>query len=281
MLTGSCLCGDIAFEVHGEIERMVHCHCSMCRKLHGSAFATFGMTGGDAIRWLRGAEKVAHYRSSAEGGRSFCPRCGSALPSPSASGPVAYIPLGNLAEAPGSLPGLHFFTGSKAPWHTIADDQEQHEDWAPGWSGPNIEGELRLPETADAVGGSCQCGTVRYEYDEAERMVNCHCSRCRRQMGAAYATFVFVSGDAFRWLAGEDQVVNFKLPEARVKGTAFCRTCGSLVPREREPGSMQIPAGSLDSDPQMRPAANIFTGSKAAWSTLDTSIPCFDEYPAA
>ena len=280
MLTGSCLCGDIAFEVHGEIERMVHCHCSMCRKLHGSAFATFGMTGGDAIRWLRGAEKVAHYRSSAEGGRSFCPRCGSALPSPSASGPVAYIPLGNLAEDPGSFEGLHFFAGSKASWHTIVDDQEQHEDWAPGWSGPNIEGEVRLPETADAVGGSCQCGAVRYEYGEAERMVNCHCSRCRRQMGAAYATFVFVSGDAFRWLAGEDQVVNFKLPEARVKGTAFCRTCGSLVPREREPGSMQIPAGSLDSDPQMRPAANIFTGSKAAWSTLDTSIPCFEEYPA-
>ena len=280
MLTGSCLCGDIAYEVHGEISRMVHCHCSMCRKLHGSAFATFGMVEGGAVRWRKGQEKVARYRSSEEGGRSFCPRCGSAVPSPSASGPVSYVPLGNLAEDPGDVEGLHFFAGSKAPWHTIVDGQEQFEDWAPGWTGPTIDSAARAPETADAIGGSCQCGAVRYEYDGGERMVNCHCSRCRRQMGAGYATFVFVSGDVFRWLAGEEQVVNFKLPEARVKGTAFCRTCGSLVPREREPGSMQVPAGSLDTDPQMRPAANIFTGSKAAWTTLDTSIPCFEEYPS-
>ncbi len=279
MLTGSCLCGDIAFEVHGEISRMVHCHCSMCRKLHGSAFATFGMVEGGTVRWRKGADMVVRYQSSEEGGRSFCSRCGSAVPSPSSGGPVAYVPLGNLAKDPGDVEGLHFFAGSKAPWHTIVDDQEQFEDWAPGWDGPNIDSEPRAPETAGATGGSCQCGAVRYEYDDAERMVNCHCSRCRRQMGAGYATFVFVGSDSFRWLAGEEQVVNFKLPEARVKGTAFCRTCGSLVPREREPGSMQVPAGSLDTDPHMRPAANIFTGSKAAWTTLDTSIPCFEEYP--
>ena len=279
MLTGSCLCGDIAFEVHGEISRMVHCHCSMCRKLHGSAFATFGMLEGGAVRWRKGEDKVVRYQSSEEGGRSFCSRCGSSVPSPGATGPVSYVPLGNLAEDPGDIEGLHFFAGSKAPWHTIVDDQEQHEHWAPGWDGPNIDSEKREAQSAGATSGSCQCGAVRYEYDDAERMVNCHCSRCRRQMGAGYATFVFVGSDAFRWLAGEEEVVNFKLPEARVKGTAFCRTCGSLVPREREPGSMQVPAGSLDSDPQMRPAANIFTGSKAGWTTLDTSIPCFEEYP--
>ena len=281
MLTGSCLCGDIAFEVHGDINRMVHCHCSMCRKLHGSAFATFGVADGGAVRWCKGKDKVVRYRSSDQGGRSFCSRCGSAVPSPSSSGPVSYVPLGNLAEDPGAMEGLHFFAGSKAPWHTIVDDQKQHEEWAPGWSGPNIDRDERAPAVAGAVGGSCECGKVRYEYDgEPERMVNCHCSRCRRQMAAGYATFVFVRSDSFRWLVGEEQVVNFKLPEARVKGTAFCQTCGSLVPREREPGAMQVPAGSLDSDPGVRPAANIFTASKAAWTTLDTSIPCFEEYPA-
>src|SRR5207249_145423 len=36
---GSCLCGDVAFElVPGDW--MGHCHCSMCRKAHGAAFAT-------------------------------------------------------------------------------------------------------------------------------------------------------------------------------------------------------------------------------------------------
>ena len=279
MLTGSCLCGDIAFEVHGEIALMIHCHCSMCRKLHGSAFATFGVAE-DGLRWRRGIDKVASYQSSEEGGRTFCSSCGSAVPSPWAKGPMTYVPLGNLAEDTGPLAGQHFFAGSKAPWHTIVDDQAQHEDWGPGWSGPVIESEGRAPETAGATGGSCQCGAVRYEYvGEAERMVNCHCSRCRRQMAAGYGTFVFVAADAFRWLAGKDRIVDYKMPEAQIKGTAFCRDCGSLVPRERQPGTMQIPAGSLDSDPGVRPAANIFTGSKASWTTLDMSIACFDEYP--
>ena len=42
---------------------------------------------------------------------------------------------------------------------------------------------------------------------------------------------------------------------------------------------MQIPAGSLDGDPEVKPAVNIFVGSRAPWSALDESIPCFTEYP--
>lgn len=280
MLSGSCLCGDIAFEVHGPITRLMHCHCSMCRKLHGSAFATFGVAGPETVRWLKGADSVVRYQSSDEGGRTFCPRCGSQVPAPWVRGPVTYIPMGNLAEDPGSPPSLHLFVGSKAPWHTIADDAEQHPEWPPGWSGALVESEPRVPSRSGAVAGSCLCGAVRYEYDgEAQRMVNCHCSRCRRQMAAAYGTFVFVAADAFRWLGGEREIVDYKMPEARVKGTAFCRHCGSLVPRERDPGAMQVPAGSLDTDPQLRPSANIFTDSMASWATLDTSIACFKEYP--
>ena len=62
-------------------------------------------------------------------------------------------------------------------------------------------------------------------------------------------------------------------------GSAFCRHCGSLAPRRRDPGGMQIPAGSLDADPGVKPAVNIFVSSKAPWSALDESIPCFAEYP--
>ena len=40
MIRGSCLCGDVAFCVDGPLELRSHCHCSMCRKTHGSAFAT-------------------------------------------------------------------------------------------------------------------------------------------------------------------------------------------------------------------------------------------------
>ena len=282
MLTGSCLCGDIAFEIDGPVDHIGHCHCSMCRKSHGAAFATFGVAAPEDFHWRQGEDKVVHYRSTKTTWRNFCPRCGSGVPACPPGGPFAIIPLGNVAEDPVARPELHFFAGAKAPWHNIVDDLPQHEAWPPQF-GPDaviVERPVRTARTPGATGGSCLCGAVTFEYDgEPAAMVNCHCSRCRRAMSAAYATMIMVGHDTFRWLSGEDQVVNYKMPEARVKGTAFCQTCGSQVPRRRDEANMQIPAGCLDDDPKGRARANIFTDSKAAWSVLDDSLPGFPEAP--
>jgi len=282
MLTGACLCGDIEFEVDGDLIEIAQCHCSACRKFHGSTYATFGVVDPKFFRWIRGEEKIVHYRSSPHGIRHFCPRCGSGVPANPEGGPVALVTMGSVAEDPGIRPAVHIFAGSKAPWHTIVDDLARHEEYPPGWNAPpGIDRPIREAETPGATPGSCLCGEVAYEYDGSpERMVNCHCSRCRRQTSAAYGTFVFVAEDAFRWLSGENAIVDYKMPEAQIKGTAFCRHCGSLVPRLRDPGGMQIPAGSLDADPGVKPAVNIFVDSRAPWSELDQSIPCFAEYPA-
>jgi hypothetical protein len=48
MLRGSCLCGNVRYEVTGAVHDVHHCHCSMCRKSHGAAFSTFArLTTGD------------------------------------------------------------------------------------------------------------------------------------------------------------------------------------------------------------------------------------------
>ena len=39
MITGSCLCGQVRYEVEGELGGFVHCHCQTCRKAHGSAIS--------------------------------------------------------------------------------------------------------------------------------------------------------------------------------------------------------------------------------------------------
>ena len=39
MYTGRCLCGDICFEYDGPIGPVALCHCSQCRRAHGSAFS--------------------------------------------------------------------------------------------------------------------------------------------------------------------------------------------------------------------------------------------------
>ncbi len=46
MLSGSCLCGGVKYEVSGGIQTVTNCHCSLCRKMSGSAFASGGFGGG-------------------------------------------------------------------------------------------------------------------------------------------------------------------------------------------------------------------------------------------
>jgi hypothetical protein len=40
MITGKCLCGKVRYEINGRLGPVVYCHCSMCRRATGSAFAT-------------------------------------------------------------------------------------------------------------------------------------------------------------------------------------------------------------------------------------------------
>ena len=276
MLNGSCLCGDIAFEIDGPVDQAAHCHCSMCRKFHGAAFATFATTAPDHFRWRRGADLAVHFKSSTHGWRNFCPHCGSAVPACPPGGPFALIPLGNVAEDPGTRPSLHFFVDSKASWHEIQDDLPQHAEYPPEF-GPDPVSVQREPRTAaanGATGGSCLCGKVTFEYDgEPDAMVHCHCSRCRRAVSAAYGTFVMVPHAQFRWCGGEDNVGNYKMPEAKYKGTAFCRTCGSQVARRRDERHVQIPAGCLDDDPGVRPTMSIYVDSKAPWAEVVPHLP--------
>jgi len=70
------------------------------------------------------------------------------------------------------------------------------------------------------------------------------------------------------------------LPEAQHFGTAFCQRCGSAVPRVSfEHNVAVVPAGSLDSEPGIAPAAHIFVGSKAPWTDISDTIPQFAEMP--
>ena len=278
MLTGSCLCGDIAFEIHGPVDALRHCHCSMCRKSHGSAFATFAAAAPQDFRWVRGAQRVKAYESSAAGYRRFCPRCGSALPTTGDGLPFVLVPLGNVAEDPGVRPRLHMFTDSMAPWDTIVDDLPQYAAMPPEYAATAMVMDRpdRAPRTPDAIGGSCLCGAVAFEFDGPPlRMYHCHCSRCRHAVSAAYQTVLRVPSSAFRWLAGADDVTGYGLPGTRFE-CAFCSTCGARVPWVREE-ELAVPAGCLDQDPGVRPTDQIFTDSRAAWTVVDESLATWAE----
>lgn len=125
-LRGSCLCGSVRYVVSGPLKRPLYCHCTMCRKAHGTAFrARAGVRAAD-FRWTQGEEAVTWYESSPGNFRGFCRHCGSPLLSRFDSYPEVYgLPLGALDDDPGLKPGMHVHVASKAPWFDITDDLPQ------------------------------------------------------------------------------------------------------------------------------------------------------------
>ncbi len=130
-IRGSCLCGVVGYEIAGSLGATGHCHCSMCRKSHGAAFATWAMVNPDQFQWTSGVEYVEGYKSSPGKERCFCKKCGSPLVSTD-SGMITEVVLGTIDGDPGVRPGEHIFVGSKATWYEIADALPQFEQWPPG-----------------------------------------------------------------------------------------------------------------------------------------------------
>lgn len=125
---GQCLCGAVRYEVDAFSTRMGHCHCSMCRKFHGAAFATYGEAKASDFRWLQGEAELASYRAGNGTTRRFCRHCGSSMTFASASGPddVVEIALGTLDSNLDLSPDAHIYVGSKASWSEILDDLPQY-----------------------------------------------------------------------------------------------------------------------------------------------------------
>lgn len=126
---GSCLCGQVRYLVAGPIEDVSHCHCSMCRKAHGAAFATYANVPAAAHRFVQGAERLRVFNSSGHTERVFCSVCGSPMlwRNPVEFPGIASFPLGSL-DTPFRPPvERHIFVGSKAVWHQIGDAWPQSQ----------------------------------------------------------------------------------------------------------------------------------------------------------
>jgi hypothetical protein len=122
--TGQCLCGIIKYEVTQIEKQMGHCHCSMCRKFHGAAFATFGEAKIENFKWLSGEDSLKSFIAPNGTIRKFCECCGSSLifvPS-NDSGEWVEFTLGTLDSKITVKPDAHIFTKFKANWYDISDD---------------------------------------------------------------------------------------------------------------------------------------------------------------
>ncbi len=125
--------------------------------------------------------------------------------------------------------------------------------------------------------GSCLCGAVRFEVaGELSQIELCHCVKCRKAYGAAFASTLYARIDDFRWLAGERSVATFDAPvESRPPAYrhCFCRTCGSPLPLVLEGLPLvELPAATFDDAIEARPRYHMFVAQKSEWLEIADSL---------
>lgn len=128
--------------------------------------------------------------------------------------------------------------------------------------------------------GSCLCGAVTYQIEgELGDGYFCHCKRCRKASGSAFASNARIATHQFKLLTGED-VLKTYYHQASGLARKFCSECGSPIVSERtEPKMMAIRLGTLDTPLSKRPVGHIFVNSKAEWDEISDELPQFAERP--
>ena len=127
MITGSCLCGSVSYQITGRISDIWLCHCSKCRKTNGSAFQSGAVCRESAFRWTSGEKTIQDFVTDTGYRNRFCPQCGSKAPSHPFDGFV-WLPVGSLEGDIDAKLLCHIFVDSKAPWYEIHGDLHQFPD---------------------------------------------------------------------------------------------------------------------------------------------------------
>ena len=136
-----------------------------------------------------------------------------------------------------------------------------------------------MSEQSPVYQGSCLCQGIRYEIQgEIGEIVQCHCQRCRKANGTAYATNAQISSRDFKIVQGEHLVKKFA-----VTGVYrwFCGECGSplISSRDAQPELYRLRIGTLDTPLQQKPSMHIFAASKAERDCITDDLPQYIERP--
>ena len=129
-LSGNCECKKVAFTLSKEITYFSHCHCSQCRRCHGSAFGSYVEIERSSFEYTSGVNNIKIYPSSKLCERVFCKDCGSNIMFINKAIPDKYyVSIGVINGNPKLPEAHHIFVGSKASWDKINDGLKQYEEY--------------------------------------------------------------------------------------------------------------------------------------------------------
>jgi hypothetical protein len=139
----------------------------------------------------------------------------------------------------------------------------------------------------EVVGGSCLCGSIRYELQGSLGPVYCcHCKNCQKATGSAFAPLVAIESSRFRWASGEELVTRHTSTGETGGVTRWsCSRCGSAlglvssVPEFQD--SCGILVGTLDDTADLKLWGHEWVSSQPPWFKLHDGLPAFEGYPPA
>ena len=123
---GSCLCGDVAYEVDGPFPKLYQCHCTLCRKQGGSVSNTGLIVSAVKFRWRSGEEGIGKWQRLSGFRSWFCERCGSTLPNPLRDTGYVWVPAGTLDDEGSFEVSAQLFLDSKMSCDLPRPDGLQH-----------------------------------------------------------------------------------------------------------------------------------------------------------
>ena len=135
---GGCACGHVRYRVESE-PLIVHCcHCSVCQRQNGSAFAVNALIEANRVSLLQG--DVIEVTVPSPSGKSQkiarCPKCQVAIWSNYLifykgilGKSIRFIRVGTLDDPSKMPPDIHIFTSSKQPWVALPADAQAVEEY--------------------------------------------------------------------------------------------------------------------------------------------------------
>jgi hypothetical protein len=131
-MRGSCLCGEVAYEVSQLDSPIQHCSCRTCRKAHASAFNTAAEVSHEHFKWTKGQERLKSYESSPSKLRYFCSRCGTHLVARRNDSGCVILRVATLDDDPQQEPVLQIWASHSVPWLRYGPHVTAYAEWAPG-----------------------------------------------------------------------------------------------------------------------------------------------------
>ena len=122
---GSCLCGDIRFEVSADLQLIEYCHCESCRRAVGAPVMAWAGVSPHSFEIVEG--KLRRYVSSPGVERTFCGRCGASMTQLAEEFPdLIYVSISAFDDATSIVPEIHIWRSERLPWFDTSDDSPRY-----------------------------------------------------------------------------------------------------------------------------------------------------------